>query len=174
MRWRSSNAITPAIVPAAEIAVRNPTATQNNGSVPHHPVIKSVPMTAVAHPDRMLTMAVTMAGFGSAVRVRDIPTATGFARGTVALTLGGWADDVGGSGAAGGISPVGCRRMMSPELGWDPSVRRVRASVVGSEEAGSGWGEAFSGARRMSRVLSSDERSRKECVSDEEVGSGGG
>jgi len=37
-------------VAAADTAVRNPIATQNNSSVRHHPAINEVAMTAVAHP----------------------------------------------------------------------------------------------------------------------------
>ena len=94
IRRRSSNAMTPPIVAAAEIAARKPTATQNSRSVPHHPAIRSVAITAVAHPARMLTTAVAIAGFGSAAGIREGPTATGFARGM---------RPVGVSGSSGGI-----------------------------------------------------------------------
>ncbi len=156
---RSSNAITPPIVPAAEIAARKPTAMQNNRSVPHQPVIRFVAMTAVAHPDRMLTMEVTIAGFGSAEGARDGPTATGCARGGASRAGSALTAAVGGSDQVVGISPVGCRRMMFPDGGVCPR-------VGGSERSDSGWDEALSGARRMIRV-SADERSREECDSDE-------
>ena len=63
---------------AAETAVRKPTATQNNGSVLHQPVIRSVAMTAVAQPLRMLTTAVAEAAFRAGARCAD---GTGLARG---------------------------------------------------------------------------------------------
>jgi hypothetical protein len=55
----------PPIVAAAEIAVRKPIATQNSRSVRHHPVIRSVAMTAVAHPDRTPRTAAAIAPRGS-------------------------------------------------------------------------------------------------------------
>ena len=93
--------MTPAMVAAAEIVVRKPTATQNNGSVDHQPAIRSVAMTAVAHPETMLATEVAIAEVGLARARRDGPTAIGLARGTI------W---VAGSSTAG-WAPVGCRRM---------------------------------------------------------------
>ncbi len=66
---------------AADTAVRKPMATQNSRSDRHQPVIRSVAMTAVAQPDRMLAMAVAMAAVGLACFERGVPTATGLARG---------------------------------------------------------------------------------------------
>ena len=66
---------------AADTAVRKPTATQNSRSDCHHPVIRSVAMTAVAQPDTMLTMAAVIAIPGLAAADRVCPTAAGLARG---------------------------------------------------------------------------------------------
>ncbi|MDT7754759.1 MAG: hypothetical protein QOH27_657 [Mycobacterium sp.] len=64
IRRRSSSAIRPPMVAAADTAVRNPIATQNNWSVRHHPAINEVAMTAVAQPLMMLTAAVADAARG--------------------------------------------------------------------------------------------------------------
>ncbi|BBY75599.1 hypothetical protein MPRF_24980 [Mycolicibacterium parafortuitum] len=65
MRLRSSSAITPLIDAAADTAARKPIATQNRGSVAHQPVIRSVAITAVPHPDTMLKTVVAIANLGS-------------------------------------------------------------------------------------------------------------
>ena len=64
---------------AAETTVKNPTATQNNRSDAHQPVIRSVAMTAVAQPLRIANTAVATAVFGAGARRPRI--ATGLARG---------------------------------------------------------------------------------------------
>jgi len=56
-------------------------ATQNSRSERHQPVIRSVAMTAVAQPDKILAMAVAMAALGLARAERGVPTTTGLARG---------------------------------------------------------------------------------------------
>ena len=164
LRRRSSSAITPVMVAAAEMVVRKPTATQNNGSVDHQPAIRSVAMTAVAHPETMLATEVAIAEVGLARARRDGPTAIGLARGT------SW---VAGSSMAG-WAPVGCRRMRpvggsDPVCGFGPvgGIDLVGGSgecdgthpVGGSDPAGrsdaAGCAPVFSGARRRMRVLSS-------------------
>ena len=67
VRRRRSRAITPLMEAAAETAARNPTATQKRGSVAHHPVIRSVAITPLAQPDRMLSTAVAIAALRGAV-----------------------------------------------------------------------------------------------------------
>ena len=79
IRRRSSSAIRPLISAAVETNVRNPTATQNSRSDVHQPVIRSVAMTAVAHPLRIAATAVATAGFGPGAGRPLI--ATGLARG---------------------------------------------------------------------------------------------
>ena len=79
-RRRSSSPISPAMRAAAEMAVRNATATQNNMSDSHQPVIRSVAMTAVAQPLRMLRMAVAIEVRGSGQGFLGV-TAAGLARG---------------------------------------------------------------------------------------------
>ena len=69
IRRRSSSAIRPLIRAAVETNVRNPTATQNNRSDVHQPVIRSVAMTAVAHPLRIAATAVATAGLRGGRRV---------------------------------------------------------------------------------------------------------
>jgi hypothetical protein len=66
IRRRSNSRTSPPMIAAAVIALRNPTATQNSRSVRHHPVIRSVAMTAVAQPLTMLTTAAATAVRGSA------------------------------------------------------------------------------------------------------------
>ena len=56
-------------------------ATQNSRSDRHQPVIRSVAMTAVDQPVRMLAMAVAMAAAGLACADRGAPTTAGLARG---------------------------------------------------------------------------------------------
>jgi hypothetical protein len=81
IRRRSSSAISPPMRAEADTAVRKPMATQNSRSDRHQPVIRSVAITAVAQPDRMLATAVAMAAPGLARGERGLPTATGLARG---------------------------------------------------------------------------------------------
>ena len=76
-RRRSSSAISPPIPAAAEMAVRKPMAMQNNRSVLHHPAIRSVAITAVAQPDRMLAVAAAMAVPGPGGRREGTATGTG-------------------------------------------------------------------------------------------------
>jgi hypothetical protein len=79
IRRCSSSAIRPPIPAAAEIAVRKPMAMQNSRSVLHHPAIRSVAMTAVAQPLRMLSVAAAMAVVGPGARSEG--TTTGVGRG---------------------------------------------------------------------------------------------
>ena len=66
---------------AADTAVRKPIATQNNRSDRHQPVIRSVAMTAVAQPLRMLTMAVAIAAVRIGPGRPRWPHGAGLARG---------------------------------------------------------------------------------------------
>ena len=81
IRRRNSSPIRPVMLAAADTAVRKPIATQNNRSDRHQPVIRSVAMTAVAQPLRMLTIAVAIAVCGLGRAAFDGATAAGVARG---------------------------------------------------------------------------------------------
>jgi hypothetical protein len=87
--------MTPAIVVVANSSVRKPTARQNNRSVPHHPVMRSVETTPVAQPLIMLTVL-------AAIAVRPVATLTTPARGGTVIGSARWMT----------VGPVGARRMM--------------------------------------------------------------
>src|SRR6478752_7530682 len=98
---------TPEMVPAANTSARKPTATQNNRSVSHHPVIRLVAITAVAQP---LSMAITHA----AIAVAPPGGVTGALRGArgIAVVAGSAGSARGSAGAgrpvgAAGKGPVG-------------------------------------------------------------------
>src|ERR1700753_3875503 len=114
--------ITPEIVVDANTRARNATAIQNNRSVFHHPAIKSVATTDVAHPLTMLTAqaATAVRPLGSPAnrparpprrRATGLPWWGGGCRG-IWVVADSWIV---------GIGPVGARRMI-----------RVRDSEGGS------------------------------------------
>src|SRR5271166_471331 len=131
-----SNRITTEMVVIANTSARKATATQNRRSVLHHPAIRSVATTDVAHPLTMLTAL-------AATAVRPLGSSPGRARRTTpgAPWYGGGCGGicmVGDSGTTG-IGPVGARRMIRV-------CDSERGEVVsgGGAEAGGSLGEVTS------------------------------
>ena len=109
------------MVPAANTSARKPTATQNNRSVSHHPVIRSVATTEVAQP---LSMAMTQA----AIAVVPPGGVTGALRGGRGIAV-----VAGSSGGAAGKGPGGA-------AGRGPCGAAGKGPVGAAERARSGRG----------------------------------
>ena len=139
--WRRCNSrTTPQMVLAANTNARKPTAAQNNRSVSHQPLIRSVATTEVAQP---LIIAITQAATAVAL---PASRATAVRRGR------GMAVVAGSFGT--GTDPVGARRMMlvrgssAPDTtGTGPvgARRMIRVESSGGGPGGCSWGGRVTG-----------------------------